>query len=146
MPADQVDKKQQPVHVITNAHQHKEITSSDRTEIKFNSNSELWLSPTYGQPKREVTLEGEAYFEFTHNPAKPFVIHTRSILIKDLETAFNMRAIPGKKNIQVAVKSGKVSILYEEDLATEEDLIMKETNLSRPICACRPKNNINIDK
>ncbi len=124
-------QKQQLIYFITNAQQKKEITLSDGTEIILNSNSQLKISATYGLQKREVTLKGEAYFEVTHNPAKPFVIHTQGILIKDLGTAFNVRAIRGKKNVQVAVKRGKVSILYEDDSPTVENPVMEGVKLIR---------------
>lgn len=118
VPVDKTSQEKQAMYFSTNAQQQKEITLSDGTAIRLNNNSQLWISATYGQPQRDVTLKGEAYFEVTHNTAKPFVIHTNGILIKDLGTAFNVRALPGKNNVQVAVESGKVSILSEENLST----------------------------
>jgi ferric-dicitrate binding protein FerR (iron transport regulator) len=109
-PSDQIAKNKQPSHFYTNAQQQQTLTLSDGTQIRLNSNSRLWISARYGQKMREITLKGEAYFEVNHNPSKPFVIHTHGAVIKDLGTAFDVRAVPDENNVQVAVKSGKVSI------------------------------------
>jgi ferric-dicitrate binding protein FerR (iron transport regulator) len=109
-PTDQIAENKQPVHFKTAARQQQTLSLSDGTKVKMNSNSELWISADYGQKGREIKLKGEAYFEVHHNPDKPFVIHTKGAVIKDLGTAFDVRAIPGEDNVQVAVKSGKVSI------------------------------------
>lgn len=127
---DQTAKEPKITYFSTNDQQWREITLSDGTEITLNNNSQLWVSATYGQPKREVTLKGEAYFEVIHNEDKPFIIHTKGVSIKDLGTAFNVRSIPGKKNVQVAVKSGKVSILQNKNPAIKKTKEMAKVELT----------------
>jgi ferric-dicitrate binding protein FerR (iron transport regulator) len=114
-PADQIAQSKQPTHFSTNAYQRQTISLSDGTEIRMNSNSQLWIAADYERGKREVKLKGEAYFKVHHNPSKSFVIHTHGVLIKDLGTAFDVRAKPGENNVQVAVKQGKVSIRSSQD-------------------------------
>jgi transmembrane sensor len=60
--------------------------------------------------KREVYLEGEAYFDVKHDAAKPFIVHTGALQTTDLGTAFNIRAIKGDHKITVTVARGEVSV------------------------------------
>lgn len=39
---------------------------------------------------KEVILNGEAYFEITKNPQKPFIVKTNNLEIKVLGTKFNV--------------------------------------------------------
>lgn len=90
--------------------EQKMLRLSDGTKIRLNSNSEVRISKNFGQNNREVTLKGEAFFEVVHNEQKPFIIRTSEANVKDLGTAFNVRALPGESDVQVAVTEGKVSL------------------------------------
>jgi ferric-dicitrate binding protein FerR (iron transport regulator) len=117
--ADQIFKNKQQTHFITDAYHHKAITLKDGTKIELNRNSDIRISTDYGEKKRSIKLKGEAYFQVPHNVDKPLVIHTEGADIKDLGTVFDVRAVPGEDNIQVAVKSGKVSIHPEHTSGTK---------------------------
>ena len=111
----QVPSKENPenieqIYYAVGPSQQKELILRDGTKIRLNSNTQLWISETYGEPVREITLQGEAYFEVTHNEEKPFIIHTADATIKDLGTAFNIRARPEGGDVQVAVIEGKVKM------------------------------------
>src|SRR5699024_2451974 len=108
MSADETANPVQPMHYMTEAGEQQKLVLRDGTIIRLNSSTQLWISGTYGEPVRAVTLQGEAYFEVTHNKEKPFIIHAAGTSIKDLGTAFNVRALPGEDNVQVAVTEGKV--------------------------------------
>ena len=57
-------------------------------------------------------LEGEAYFEVKHDPEKPFLIHTETMVTQVLGTSFNVSSYPKAAQIKVTVLSGKVAV-YE---------------------------------
>ena len=63
--------------------------------------------------KREVFLEGQAFFDIKHNPAKPFIVHTGNIQTRVLGTAFNIKAFKGARDVTVTVKRGKVKVSDE---------------------------------
>lgn len=65
--------------------------------------------------KREVFLTGEAYFEVSSNPDKPFIVHTGELNIRVLGTVFNVTAYPDNPDIKVSLAKGsvKVSIVSE---------------------------------
>jgi ferric-dicitrate binding protein FerR (iron transport regulator) len=60
---------------------------------------------------REVTLNGEAYFDVVHRPEQAFLVHTGSIVTRVLGTAFNIKAYSADKAIEVTVDHGKVQVL-----------------------------------
>ncbi|GAB2982434.1 hypothetical protein GCM10027049_18810 [Mucilaginibacter puniceus] len=63
-----------------------------------------------GLKKREVYLEGEAYFDIKHNDKKAFIVHTGKLQTTVLGTAFNVKALNTDKFIVVTVTRGKVSV------------------------------------
>ncbi|GEP94179.1 FecR family protein [Chitinophaga cymbidii] len=62
------------------------------------------------EDKREVWLEGEAFFDIRQQPgtAKPFTVHSRSLDIDVLGTTFNVNNYNG--NTQVVLHTGKVAL------------------------------------
>jgi len=66
-----------------------------------------------GLAKREVYLEGQAYFDIKHNSSQPFIVHTGKLETTVLGTAFNIKAFPADMNIIVTVTRGKVKVSYQ---------------------------------
>lgn len=77
----------------------------------------VWLSPNtilnypsrFGK-LREVSMQGEAFFEVIKDHAHPFVITSGKVLTKVWGTSFRIRSIPGENNTKVSVLTGKVSV------------------------------------
>lgn len=63
-----------------------------------------------GMQKREVYLQGQAYFDIKHNATRPFIVHTGKVETTVLGTAFNIKAERGEKDITVTVTRGKVRV------------------------------------
>src|SRR5690606_21350349 len=63
----------------------------------------------FGADNREVELLGEAYFEVSPNPSKPFLVHANDQQIKVLGTGFNIRAYPDNPTM-TTLAHGKVRI------------------------------------
>ncbi|MCF0074077.1 FecR domain-containing protein [Dyadobacter sp. CY261] len=89
----------------------------------FPDGSEAWLNPgtriTYAKAdfkadSREVSLEGEAFFEVTHDATRPFFVHGESVQVKVLGTSFNVRANKGEAEYEVSVVTGKVSVTADK--------------------------------
>jgi len=95
----------------------------DSTQVWLNSGSKLSYDKTYGNGTREVTLSGEAYFDVVKNPAHPFVIHTSSINIKVLGTAFNVKSFPNEKNTETSLIRGSIEVTFKNRPA--EKIILK---------------------
>ena len=82
----------------------------DGTEITLNADSRLRAAVTLGDRQRDVYLEGEAYFRVVHDAARPFVVHTAGGTIRDLGTAFSVRAYGDAARERVAVVEGAVAL------------------------------------
>jgi transmembrane sensor len=89
----------------------------------FPDGSEAWLNPgtrvtyakaDFNEDSREVSLEGEAFFEVTHDPSRPFFVHGESVQVKVLGTSFNVRANKGEAEYEVSVVTGKVSVTADK--------------------------------
>lgn len=83
----------------------------DGSRVKLNANSVLIAPAKFGKDHREVKLEGEALFDVRKDPARPFTIVSGEVQTKVLGTSFNVRAYEDEQTVEVAVVSGKVSVL-----------------------------------
>ncbi len=85
----------------------------DGTTVYLNSGSKLIFPLQFKGDLRKVELLGEAFFEVTPNPAKPFIVKTSEINVKVLGTAFNLQAYPESKEISTTLVRGKVILETE---------------------------------
>ncbi len=88
----------------------RELVLPDGSKVTLNSNSTLSFPDKFAKNSREVQIQGEAFFEVTPNPDKPFIISAGKAQIKVLGTSFNVRAYPSKETVEVIVKTGKVQV------------------------------------
>lgn len=79
----------------------------DGSVITLNKNSKLTYSTDFQGDTREVSLEGEAFFDIKRDEKKPFIIHAKDTEIKVLGTSFNVNAY--NDAVKVSVETGKVS-------------------------------------
>jgi transmembrane sensor len=64
---------------------------------------------------RKVKLQGESFFEVKHEEEKPFIIEAEEVLVRDIGTAFNVKAYPNSDTVEVIVESGEVQIYTEKN-------------------------------
>ena len=89
--------------------QRSKIILSDGSVVYLGAESSIKFPGKFGAYSREISLNGEAFFEITKNPSKPFIIHTRDVQTKVLGTSFKINAFNGSR-LTVSVATGKVSI------------------------------------
>jgi transmembrane sensor len=80
----------------------------------------------FGATKREVILEGEAFFQVVKNPEKPFLVYTGDVTTQVLGTSFTVKAFRAQ-NIQVSVKTGKVSVFTANPKNKEKKIQSTDT-------------------
>lgn len=98
------------VEVATTPGQRAIATLSDGSKIVLGPASHLRYARSYGHPRRDVYLEGEAYFTVAHDVARPFHVHTSQAVASDLGTKFVVRAHTADSAVDVVVAEGKVSL------------------------------------
>ncbi|MFV0588053.1 FecR family protein [Bacteroides reticulotermitis] len=86
------------------------LVLSDKTHIHVNAESHLTYPVTFNQAKREVYLQGEAYFDVEKDDRKPFIVHTELGNIEVLGTRFNVTAY-GDDCVLVTLEEGSVKIV-----------------------------------
>lgn len=92
------------------------VKLSDGSTVVLNAGSKLDYPESFAGNVREVSLEGEGYFDITPDALRPFVVHTGRIKTTVLGTAFNIRAYPKQENVTVTVKRGKVQVSDEQNV------------------------------
>ncbi len=101
------------------------FTLPDGTLVSLNSDTKVTYPKKFGRDTREVSIEGEAFFEVKPNKNKPFIIHAGKAQIKVLGTSFNVNAYPQSKLVEVIVETGKVQVLNQvAETAQTNELIL----------------------
>lgn len=106
----------------------------DGTKIWLNSSSSLTYPSRFQGQTREVTLDGEAYFDVAGNAEKPFIVHTGKSSVKVLGTQFNVDAYSSNGFTTTTLVEGSVEFSYQN-----------EDNISRTILL-KPNEQICYDK
>ena len=89
--------------------QRLHVRLEDGTRIWLNVNSRIQYPQHFKGDKRQVILEGEAFFKVAEDAQKPFIVKSGELTTKVLGTSFNISAYAGR-NPEVAVLTGKVSV------------------------------------
>lgn len=84
------------------------VTLSDGTKVWLNSKSSLTYPVQFGEGEREVTLDGEAYFDVTKDKTRPFVVHSSTGIVEVLGTEFNVSDYPEEPSYVTTLVEGKV--------------------------------------
>lgn len=87
---------------------------TDGTRITANSETKLRHVKNFEGDKREIYLEGEAYFEVAKDENKPFLVHSGNLVTTALGTAFNIKAFEGEQ-LKVFLIEGKVKVATPEE-------------------------------
>lgn len=96
------------------------VTLPDSTVVWLNSGSELKVAAGFGDGRREVSLQGEGYFEVMSSPSDPFLIHTPAgATVKVTGTKFNLSCYSPHKEVRLTLLKGSVELLTpEKDVLT----------------------------
>jgi transmembrane sensor len=86
------------------------ITLADGSVVRLNRNSTLEISDDKSDESRMIWLDGEAFFDVTHNPDRMFVVHAGDAVVEVLGTSFNVKR---GKQVMVAVQDGLVSFRHQ---------------------------------
>jgi transmembrane sensor len=113
------DHKTSPVvQKMGNADSTHTLTLPDGSTVMLTPGSRLYYPEkllTSGH-RREVYLDGGAFFDIAHNAAYPFYVYTHSVLTKVLGTSFRISPGTGARTI-ITVASGKISVYRNTDLS-----------------------------
>lgn len=86
------------------------IVLSDGTRVHLKASSSLRYPSRFSKDKREVWLNGEAYFEVTHNEEQPFIVHSNYVETTVLGTTFNVTSYSNDETTTVTLTCGLVDV------------------------------------
>lgn len=97
--------------INTDAGQKRTVLLPDGSRVILNANSRLvYDSQWEGDQKRRVELEGEAFFDITHDATQPFYVKTTRLEVKVLGTAFNVKSDQVRKVFETTLIRGRVTV------------------------------------
>lgn len=118
-----------------------EIVLEDGTKVWLNAASKITFPASFnGLKEREVELSGEAYFEVTKNPRKPFFVRSTEQLVTVTGTHFNVSCYPDEKT-QTTLAEGSVVVSLsrtgqtktltpgkQSTITTTNEILVKDVN------------------
>ena len=90
------------------------LTLADGTQVWLNAESRIEFPETFGSERREVRVQGEAYFEVKKDAKRPFIVHTDYFTTRVLGTSFNVRTY-NKRDAAVTLVSGRIQVNAGEE-------------------------------
>lgn len=102
------------------------FTLSDGSKITLGPHSEIQYSTDFGNSKREVYLNGEAFFEVVKDAKRPFWVVTGKLITKVIGTSFNIKAYDSDNDISVSVRTGKVTVAKQNSGYAKEHSLSAE--------------------
>lgn len=100
--------------IVNKTNKVMQIKTEEGSKIALQPDSRLRYPEHFEATKREIYLEGVAFIDVVPNPEKPFLVHTGDVVTKVLGTSFWVRNAEGGKNVEVEVKSGRVSVFNKK--------------------------------
>jgi ferric-dicitrate binding protein FerR (iron transport regulator) len=123
------------------------VTFSDGTKVTLNSESSLRFPTEFHGSKREVYLEGEAFFDVNNDANQPFIVYAQDAEVQVLGTEFNVKGWENGSSVEVAVLQGKVAVgPVNSGINTQDQVILTDgfftsiTNGGKPA----PPQRVNI--
>lgn len=105
------------------------VLLGDGSVVTLEPNSRLTYPRTFAPDTRLVSLSGEAFFDITKNPKRPFLVRTDRSVTRVLGTSFRVRAFQ-LKPVSVLVRTGRVAVYALDkagnspDASTKSDVLL----------------------
>ncbi len=128
IPSVKNDKKPAAIGHFEKNMAEKANTSNQPLKLKMEDGSFVTLQPDsklhfpahFFPDKREAYLEGEAFFEVSKNPNRPFFVYYNNLVTHVLGTSFHVKIDKVKKLVEVSVVTGKVQVYENKSLPVHD--------------------------
>ena len=95
----------------------------DGSLVWLNGASTITYDSKFNEINRNISLQGEAYFEVSRNKNLPFRVSIGKLTTTALGTAFNIEAYPDDEEKKISLLHGKVKVVVSDD-NKKEDFIL----------------------
>ena len=99
-----------------------QLQLEDGTKVWLNSETRLRYPTKFANDKREVLLEGEAYFEVSKDKNRPFIVKTQDVDVRVLGTQFNVSSYADEDAIRTTLVEGSVFVMDRKN--PEKNLLL----------------------
>jgi transmembrane sensor len=103
------------------------IILEDGSTVQMYPGSKLSYPKQFVSQKREVYLQGDAFFSVIKNPLSPFYVYSQEIVTQALGTSFKVSGKNGR--LEVDVKTGKVAVYENDDMVNLNELQQKSNGV-----------------
>jgi transmembrane sensor len=103
---------------------NQQVYLVDGTRITLQPGAGIRHSIFLQKDKREVYLEGNAFFEIAKDADRPFYVYTKDLVVRVLGTSFKVTTDKENGDVSVTVETGKVSV-FKKAGALEQQLILE---------------------
>lgn len=103
------------ITVSTQAGETLALALPDSSQVWLNENTTLTYPKSFEESTRELSLNGEAYFEVTKNKHKPFRVNSKSMNVEVLGTKFNFKSSEKGKTAEASLIEGEVRVEGNND-------------------------------
>lgn len=97
-----------PVTYTTAIGEQRTVTLPDGSKAILAPASTVVVAARYGKPNRGLSLTGRAWFQVSHDAARPFRIEAGGMMVEDLGTEFEV--VTTGPGLQVTVVTGSVAV------------------------------------
>ncbi|NGP76757.1 DUF4974 domain-containing protein [Balneolaceae bacterium YR4-1] len=100
------------------------VTLPDDSRVTLNSGTSISYNRLFDIMDRDISLQGEAYFE-VENDDIPFIVHTSNTSVKVLGTAFNIRSWAQETDNETSVVLTEGSLSFYPEGQPDKYVILK---------------------
>ena len=108
------------VEAVTQRGEIKTYMLPDSTTVTLNAESRITYPDRFTGDERPVELHGEALFDVTSDPERPFKVKTGNLNVSVLGTVFDVKAYENDTQSTVSVASGIVEVDWKAGKALVE--------------------------
>ncbi len=112
------DNQIRDIIVTTGMGEHSRVSLPDGSLLTLNAQTTVRYNLADG--KRQVSIDGEAFFEVARDPEHPFVVSANGMTVTCLGTSFDVRNYSDESTASVVLRDGKVRVnARDADLTME---------------------------
>ncbi|WP_257669785.1 FecR family protein [Parapedobacter tibetensis] len=104
-----------PLTEIKTEAEKRFVTLNDGTRILLNKESVIQYNPDFGLKARNITLQGEAYFEVAKNEKVPLFVYAGGLIVEVKGTMFNVNAYENSSTVSVSLIEGSIEVTAKGD-------------------------------
>jgi transmembrane sensor len=99
------------------------VTLPDSSTVWLNAGSRISFDDHFGKSNRNISLEGEGFFDVKKNTV-PFTVHTDQFDVAVLGTAFNVRAYSDDDRATATLVRGSLKVKRENLSGSQDEILL----------------------